>query len=154
MIQTTELPNKNIQITCPEYQIAFDKKIVVESINSQIDELENGENLRDWQFEAIEQIKRVRDFLDAEQPHNWTNFWNEGELIPIDEIQDDELLTKKLFWELVCPILDEGHFELTVEEERQSQVLKTTSNINGATATVFVTEQGIAFWMCPPITVD
>ncbi|MEQ9288697.1 MAG: hypothetical protein RIG77_17380 [Cyclobacteriaceae bacterium] len=114
----------------------------------------NEGNLKDWQLKTIEQIKRVRDFLDSEQPLNWTDFWDEGELIPIDEIQDDELLSKKLFWELVCPILDQGLFELTAYEERQSQVLKTTSNINGAIATVYVTEQGMAFWMCPPITID
>lgn len=154
LIQTSELPNKNLRITCPDYQVTFDKNLVVTSIIAQIEELSNEGNLKDWQLKALEQIKRVRKFLDSEEPLYWTDFWDEGELIPIDEIEDDELLTKKLFWELVCPILDEGLFELTVNKEVQSQVLKTTSNINGATATVFVTEQGVAFWMCPPITVD
>jgi hypothetical protein len=97
---------------------------------------------------------RIRNFLADKEDHSWANFWNEGELIPIADIKDDELLTKKLFWELACPSLEKGQFELIVNSEQQKQVFKTVSEINGATATVFVTDQGMAFWMCPPITVD
>ncbi|KEO72733.1 hypothetical protein [Anditalea andensis] len=154
VIKTADLKDKSIKIISPDYTISFDRIQVLTSIDKQIEELEGDKNLKEWQLEAINKIRRVRDFLANDQTHIWKDFWNEGEFTPIDEIKSDELLTKKLFWELACPMLDEGQFELIINSEPQNQILKTTSNINGAIATVFVTEGGMGFWMCPPITID
>ena len=154
VIKTAEPKDKSIKIISPDYTISFDRTQALTSIDKQTEELEGDENLKEWQLEAINQIKRVRNYLANNQAHEWKDFWNEGESTPIYEIKNDELLTKKLFWELACPMLDEGQFELIINFEPQNQILKTTSNINGAIATVFVTERGMGFWMCPPITMD
>jgi hypothetical protein len=154
VIETSELANRNIQIISPGYTIFFDRELTLASIGGQIQELENEKNLKDWQLETITQIKRVRNFLASRKTHVWEDFWNELEPIPIDEIEDDKLLTKKLFWELACLMLDSGQFELTINSERQNSIFKTRSNINGAVATVFVSKNRTAFWMCPPITID
>jgi hypothetical protein len=154
VIKSAELKDKSIKIISSDYTISFDINLALTSIDKQTEELEGIENLKEWQLEAINQIKRVRNYLAKNQAHVWMDFWNEGEFTPIDEIKNDELLTKKLFWELACPMLDEGQFELIVNSEPQNQILKTTSSINGAIATVYVTERGIGFWMCPPIIID
>lgn len=152
-IQTRELSDKSIQILEPSYSVYFDRERTIKSIESQIKELENQENIKHWQISAVGQIKRVKEYIRSQKIIIWEGFWN-NESIPIDEIKDDGMLTKRYFWELACPMLETGHFELKTESGYQRSVLKTSSNIEGESATVFVTVEQTPFWVCPPITVD
>ena len=51
-------------------------------------------------------------------------------------------------------MMENGEFELIVDSKKQNVLYKTDSQIDGAYATVYLTDKQKPIWVCPPITVD
>jgi len=157
-IKTVKLSDKSIKIIEKDYTIYFDKNITIDTITNILTELRGQKKLKDWQLSTIQQIERVKNFIENQKYIEWENVWNNepnknNRLIPIDKITNDRELTKRLFLEIACPMITNGQFELIVNGEIQNIVLKTNSYTDDTYATVYKTENKKAFWLCPPIMI-
>ena len=155
IIETVQLQDSSIKIRFKDLTVMFDKNITVETIRADIEELKADPNLKNWQTKTIIQFERVADFISHQNTITLTNFWTQTDTgIPFDEIKDDELLTKKYLWELVCPMLDSGKFILLYKNQEIRKIIKTRAGGELGTAVYYLSSNGEAFWVCPPITID
>lgn len=116
-------------------------------------DLKSQKNKKDWQLSTIQQIERVKKFIENQKYIEWEDTWN-NKLIPIDKITDDSELTRRFFAELACPMIANGQFELIINGKTQNTVLKTYSGGEDYSATIYITENKKAFWKCCPCIVD
>nr|WKN39670.1 hypothetical protein K4G66_13310 [Tunicatimonas sp. TK19036] len=145
VVEILGIKNSTVRILNDDYKVYFDKSDIYNSLENLQSELQPDDK---WHKLA----KKVSQFIQSNDSIIFTHYLEE-ETYP--EKNSNEELTKGILWELACPLLNEGKFELIIDSKVQSKIIVSNAFYDsGMGAITYLSVNGLPFWICPPITID
>jgi len=162
IIQTQEIPTKEIVFEIPYGMVCINKASLVETWENELASLEieikNDSTNKEWQ---IDYYMQSESFLEFVKRQNKLYFeYNVTDYDSIPQILDLRLKTDTLFYienqlkEIACSLLEVGEFEIQINNEKVEKVVKAKvykrTKYSETITTEYIVNDSIYFWICPP----
>ncbi len=164
VIQTVEIPTKEICFGIPYGKVFISKASLIETWDNELalweDELDKASQNKDWQIENYKKSELYLEFVKRQENLFFEYVSDDSDSL-IQQIEEQRPETDTLYYmenylkETVCNLLDIGEFEVQVDNKRIENVIKAkvrrTTKYYETISTEYIVNDSIYFWICPPI---
>ena len=140
-----------INITEKKYRLVLNKKNVIEIINSY---LNDAIQEKDFKNEGV--YKKCLDYLKESDDISFKNIWSNTRNTEDVSIFNDKPLgvTIRTIKDIACPLIEKGDFCMYVRGEKVDYYYFDYVDTSLGNANCVFSNEGLLFWICPPIIVD
>lgn len=164
VIQTVEIPTKEIGFGIPYGKVFISKASLIETWENELalweDELDKASQNKDWQIENYKKSELYLEFVKR-QEKIFFEYVSDDSVSQIQQIEEQIPETDTLYYmenylkETICNLLDIGEFEVLIDNKRIENVIKAkvrrTTKYYETISTEYIVNDSIHFWICPPI---
>lgn len=164
VIQTVEIPTKEIGFGIPYGKVFISKASLIEAWDNKLalwkDELNKASQNKDWQIENYRISELYLEFVKR-QKKLFFEYISDDSDYKIQQIEGQRPDTDTLYYmvnhlkEIVCYLIDIGEFEVQIDNKGVERVVKAdvrrTTKYYETISTEYIVNDSIHFWICPPI---
>ncbi|WOK07749.1 hypothetical protein RT717_03810 [Imperialibacter roseus] len=151
VIKTIGDDSTDIVIRSGDNSIYFDKLDIIQSFEIQRDNTLASSVPGDFNSVVANRYSRVIEYLKRNSSLEFSGFWNrDWEPLILDSIADDRLLTKRLFGQLACELIDTGNFSVESGGQRFDSVYKVNDTLPDFSGDQYILKNGQTIWICLP----
>ncbi len=164
VIQTVEIPTKEIGFGIPYGKVFISKASLIETWDNELalweDELDKAPQNKDWLIENYKKSELYLEFVKRQEKLFFEYLGDDSDF-QTRQIDEQRPETDTLYYmenylkETVCNLLDIGEFEVQIDNKRIENVIKAkvsrTTKYYEWISTEYIVNDSIHFWICPPI---